>query len=466
MQIAAALSSIHTLLTEAVADFHNHKNVNTLCEQVRDGLLAVVEALLIPVIEKVLCDPQLLPELKAGAGSKGLRFNGYRPTSIRLLTGKALRVQSPYFAKAKSSARRGRKSKKRKNGTGRHFGLDYLGFVNRCSALLTSAVVQAALICPSFEIARRTLQSHAINLNVKTIRRISMGLSKEAMAQRGPVSLIDTDRADGKTVLICIDGGRLRERRAKRGRKCKDQKRQGYHADWKEPIQFVIHIVDENGGICKEHLPLYDATMGDIDAAFDLLATYLREINISKADRVVFCCDGARSYWKRTQPLVEKLEIPVHYEVIDYTHAKQNLNTIVDKLPKKTPAKEKIRIADEWKNLLWEGEFDTLKKEIKKCICSPKRRKEALAKFNTYFSKNKNRMRYADFRSLNIPTGSGCVESAIRRVINLRLKAPGIFWKPETAESMLFLRSQLLSGRWNVMIDNMFKQIRLLCVCH
>ena len=88
MQIAAALSSIHTLLTEAVADFHNHKNVNTLCEQVRDGLLAVVEAFLTPVIEKVLCDPQLLPELKAGAGSKGLRFNGYRPTSIRLLSNK------------------------------------------------------------------------------------------------------------------------------------------------------------------------------------------------------------------------------------------------------------------------------------------------------------------------------------------------------------------------------------------
>lgn len=466
MQIAAAVSSIHTLLTEAVADFQNHKNVNALCEQTRDGLLAAVEALLIPVIEEVLCDPQLLPELKAGAGSKGLRFNGYRPTSIRLLTGKALNILSPYFAKAKPGPRRGRKSKKRKNGTGRHFGLDYLGFVNGCSALLASAVVQAALICPSFEIARRTLKSHSIDLNVKTIRRITMGLSKEAMNQRGRICLTDTDCADGKTVLVCIDGGRLRERRTKRGRRRKDRKRQGYHADWKEPIQFVIHIVDEHGEICKEHLPLYDATMGDIDAAFDLLAIYLSEMDISKADRVVFCCDGARSYWKRAQPLVEKLGIPVHYEVIDYTHAKQNLNVIIDKLPGNMPAKEKMRIAGEWKNLLWEGNFDTLKKEIKKCISYPKKRKEALAKFKTYFSKNKNRMCYADFRSLNIPTGSGCVESAIRRVVNLRLKAPGIFWKPETAEAMLFLRSQLLSGRWNIMIDNMFKQIRSLCVCH
>ena len=50
--------------------------------------------------------------------------------------------------------------------------------------------------------------------------------------------------------------------------------------------------------------------------------------------------------------------------------------------------------------------------------------------------------------------GSGCVEGAIRRVINLRLKAPGTFWTPAMAECFLFLRSQLLSGRWSIFITN------------
>jgi hypothetical protein len=466
MQLASTLSAIHTLLTEAIADFHNHRNVNTLCEQVRSGLFVLVEAFLIPVVEKVLCDPNLLPELKVGAGKMGLRFNGYRPTSIRLLTGSSLKLQSPYFAKARSKRRPGRKSKKRKNGTGRHFGLDHLGFISRCSTLLSSVVVQAALLCPSFEIARRTLKSHAIDLNVKTIRRIAMDLAEEAMPQRGRVSLSDTDCVDGKTVLVCIDGGRLRERRTKRGRKPEGQKRQGYHAEWKEPIQFVIQTVDEDGTISKEHLPLYDATMGDVDAAFDLLETYLRELDVSKAGRVVFCCDGARSYWKRTGPLAEKLGISVHYEVIDYTHAKQNLHEIIDKLPKRLPSKEKKRITKIWKNLLWEGKLSDLRKEIVKHIGYPKKRKEALTKLNNYFTKNRSRMQYADFRSLRIPTGSGSVESAIRRVINLRLKSPGTFWKPETAESMLFLRSQLLSGRWNIITENIFKKIRSLSLCH
>jgi len=465
MNIFSTLISIHTLLKKAVADFHEHKNVNTLCEQVRNGLFELMEEFLPSIIEKVLCDPELLPVLKAGAGRKGLRFNGCRSTSIRLFTGKALKIQSPYFAKSRFR-HRGRKSKKRQNGTGQHIGLNYLGFINKCSTLLGSAVVQAALLCPSFEIARSNLKSHAIDLNVKTIHRISTDLAEEAMAQRSRISIGPSDCADGKTVLICIDGGRLRERRAKRGRKRKGQKRQGFHADWKEPIQFVIHIVDENGKISKDHLPLYDATMGDIDAAFNLLETYLRQMDISKADRVVFCCDGARSYWKRTGPLIKKLGISNHYEVIDYTHAKQNLHMIIDKLPQKKSAKEKLRIADAWKNLLWDGNLNTLKKEIIKHISSPKRCKEALVKFDNYFMKNSSRMQYADFRKLNIPTGSGCVESAIRRVINFRLKSPGTFWKPETAEAMLFLRNQLLSGRWNLMIGNMFKQNRSLHACN
>jgi hypothetical protein len=44
-------------------------------------------------------------------------------------------------------------------------------------------------------------------------------------------------------------------------------------------------------------------------------------------------------------------------------------------------------------------------------------------------------------------------------VINLRLKAPGTFWTAAMGECFLFLRSQLLSGRWEVMLDNLIRQI-------
>jgi hypothetical protein len=45
-------------------------------------------------------------------------------------------------------------------------------------------------------------------------------------------------------------------------------------------------------------------------------------------------------------------------------------------------------------------------------------------------------------------------------VINLRLKGAGIFWTAEMAEVMLFLRSQFLCGRWNIVLDNLVNKTR------
>jgi hypothetical protein len=38
------------------------------------------------------------------------------------------------------------------------------------------------------------------------------------------------------------------------------------------------------------------------------------------------------------------------------------------------------------------------------------------------------------------------------------LKAPGTFWTKKMGECFLFLRSQLLSGRWEAMLDNLTQQ--------
>ena len=45
------------------------------------------------------------------------------------------------------------------------------------------------------------------------------------------------------------------------------------------------------------------------------------------------------------------------------------------------------------------------------------------------------------------PAGSGTAESVIRRVINVRIKGTGLFWKREHAENMIFLRSLVLTGK-------------------
>jgi hypothetical protein len=450
------LEHLEKPIERAIADFQNQHDVNQLLIGIRSALTRFIEELIVSVIQQLLLDPHFLATLKVMAGKSALRFNGYKPTSIRLLSGQSFTIDSPYFAKAPKKARRGRRSKKRKAKNGCHLGLAYLGFIDRCSGMLTSAVVQAALLC-SFEIAKRTLLSFGIEMNIKTIQRLCMSMGNQAIENRHRIALSDADGVQNRTLFVCIDGGRLRERTPKRGRRPKGQKRQGYYTDWREPTQIVIQWLDTNKDKCKHTVPLYDATLGDIEAAFQLLEGYLRQMDASKADMVIFCADGARRYWRRFSSLAERLEVNGHLEIIDYTHAKQNLKLVAEHLPKKLGNKKLTDIFEDWKNLLWKGKLDEIHSQIRHFIRSSTKRKKALKKFKNYFLENYERMQYASFRHLNLPTGSGCVESAIRRVINLRLKSPGIFWKRNTAEVMLFLRSTLLCGRWNIMLKNLFQ---------
>ena len=51
-----------------------------------------------------------------------------------------------------------------------------------------------------------------------------------------------------------------------------------------------------------------------------------------------------------------------------------------------------------------------------------------------------------------LPIGSGQVESAVRRVVNLRFKAPGSFWTETTVSGLMHLRAAFKAGRWDEMM--------------
>ena len=65
--------------------------------------------------------------------------------------------------------------------------------------------------------------------------------------------------------------------------------------------------------------------------------------------------------------------------------------------------------------------------------------------------KNQSRMAYAKLIAMKLPIGSGAMESTVRRVVNLRLKGPSIFWCRASAEAILLLRSYYKAGRWNML---------------
>ena len=59
-------------------------------------------------------------------------------------------------------------------------------------------------------------------------------------------------------------------------------------------------------------------------------------------------------------------------------------------------------------------------------------------------------MDYNRLRRRGLPQGSGAFVCAIRRVINLRLKGPGLWWQEGNAEGALALRAAAVTERWQV----------------
>ena len=266
-------------------------------------------------------DAENLEKLKALGAAKGMKYKEYRKINIRLWTGKIINVLSAYFLKEKS--KRGRK-KRGPNGRGGYLGLDVLGFIGRGSPNIVSEVVELAVLCPSFEVAHGVLSRRGIKMDVSTVRRYCRQLAEQDMRWRGAVSLSGGKNLEGHTLVVGIDGGRLRERITKRGRRKKGQKRQGYNGEWHEPKLFTIYLLDAQGEIVKEFPPLHDATMQDHTAMFALLERYLSALSLSDLSRIVLCGDGAPWIWSGVEALCVKMGLeklcPV-YQVLDYTHA-------------------------------------------------------------------------------------------------------------------------------------------------
>ena len=103
------------------------------------------------------------------------------------------------------------------------------------------------------------------------------------------------------------------------------------------------------------------------------------------------------------------------------------------------------------------GWIERIEKDIEKLLTDAERTKGKQMK---YWSRNRERMRYARFRKRSLPIGSGSVESAVRRVVNLRLKGPSIVWREDHAEGVIHLRAHAKSGRWDTIEDAILENSR------
>jgi hypothetical protein len=207
----------------------------------------------------------------------------------------------------------------------------------------------------------------------------------------------------------------------------------------------VISIIDEQGKVSKTDLPIYDVCFGD-DEIFELLADYLALLDITKALCVQVVADGALWIWNRVHKTLQNLGVSADKIVatLDYYHAMEHLSTLTTYLPKQLTTRARTQTVDALKTALFEGDIPKMKTILQEKL--PDWDDNPLKPFE-YFEKNQSRMKYASYTLQQLPIGSGIVESAIRRVINLRFKSPSSFWCKENLQPLFFLRAAFLVGR-------------------
>jgi hypothetical protein len=389
-----------------------------------------------------------------------LRHKGWRPVSVLLRGGTKVVLKTPYLRTNWKNVTGRRRKKRGPQGSGCYPVLEALGILERISPATRSEIALYTVQAATYQEAVDMLARQGIQCSGATVGRIALTTAQTDVALRDAALRAALDQPiphdgplAGLRVRIGLDGGRVRTRKNNPGRKTKN-KRHRFQTPWKEPRVLVIDILKEDGSYDALRLPLYDVLIDDGDAVFAVVIGYLRLLGAASADAIEFVADGADWMWERVEYMIEAAELPASRVslVLDFYHAAEHLAAAV--------ALFKEHLGDSKRQKLFTRLRHTLRHTVDgvtKVLTTLKKMGETyqvpdLDKALGYFEKHVAHMAYATLDAMNLPVGSGQVESAVRRVINLRFKAPGTFWNETTAEHLMHLRACFKTGRWEDLI--------------
>jgi len=420
------------------------EELEALEREIRQGTDRLGSLLVGYHLQQTLDSPALQAEqdLLVSHWPKPLKSDGKVQVRIRTAQGHTVAVWTTYYRR-KGQRRAGKRS------AGVYAGLVLLGIYDRCTPALAAEVSLFAAMLGSLQEAQDVLAARGVELDTKTVRTIAYRYAARARLEQQVNNAAFEDSVAGRRVVISSDGGRLRLREIKRGPKTTKGRRR-YTGAWREPKVLIVYVVDAEGKREASFAPFIDATLKGPDAVFALLRSYLQRLEITQADQVLFIADGAPWIWKRVPLLVQALGLAVEqvHELLDFYHAVQHLSQVVA-LRKDWSAKARARWRTQQRRFLLQGQVEQVIAAVQ-ALCRG-RHSKAIRTQRNYFIKNQSRMAYATLIAMKLPIGSGAIESTVRRVVNLRLKGPSLFWCRANAEAILLLRSYYKAGRWNML---------------
>jgi hypothetical protein len=358
-----------------------------------------------------------------------------------------------------SPARRTGKGRGRE-GSGLYPELGVLGIHEGKSPALVRDVGRLTALLPSYESVQHELAERGVKLNIKEVHGIGRFAGQAAMTYRRHE--LDRYRAGelpagdgkGKRFGAMIDGGRTKIRTTKRKQKgrgeTKTQTRR-FRTDWREPKQIIVFEMDEQGRQKAGTKPILDGTFRGPDEILEVLAMRLHQVGASESRVVAFRADGAPWIWERLEWVRQRLGLKpsqVSYG-LDWCHAVHHVSLALETLASDADRKRIFKKLRKW---FKHGAWRRVLKDLVVRMVERGLDETAPVWTELHFLERHGEaghLDYATFRRRKLPIGSGAIESAIRRVINLRMKGNSLFWKEGNAEGMLVLRGLVLSRRWN-----------------
>jgi len=348
-----------------------------------------------------------------------------------------------------------------KNGSGLYPELAVLGIQGGKSPALVRDLGRLTALLPSYEIVRDELAEQGLHLDIKEVHGLGQQAGQSALAYRRRelelyrAGKLPAGAGRGKRFAAMIDGGRTKLRKTTRHQKgqgkSKQQKRR-YQTEWREPKQIIVFEMDEQGGMKKGTNPILDGSFQGPDEIMEVLAMRLHQLGASQAKIVAFRADGAPWIWDRLDWVRQRLGLRARQVSagLDWCHAVHHLGLALAPL---LAADERQRVFKKLRKWLKQGRWRKVANELVQLLAQVELTAEQEATVWTaiaYLERHgeQGHLDYAKFRRRHLPVGSGAIESAIRRVINLRMKGNSIFWARENAEAMLVLRGLVLSRRW------------------
>jgi hypothetical protein len=380
---------------------------------------------------------------------------------VRLLGGLLLWVKTLYCAPAARTGKgRGRE------GGGIYPELGVLGIQEGSSPALVRDVARQVALLPSYAISREELARRGLKLNIKEIYGLGKYAGAAALTYRR--RLLEHYRAGllsagsewaGKRLGVFVDGGRMKIRtRTKRqkGRGKHKTQRRRYRTDWREPKLLIVVELDERGRMVPGSKAVLDGTFEGPDELMELLAMYLHHFGAASAKLVCLGADGAPWVWERWDWVIKRVGLKANRvtKTLDWCHAVHHVSLALEHLVENN--EERRRLFKKLRKWLKQGDWWDVVQELSQ-LGKDLPADHALWTEISYLDRHgeEGHLDYARFRRRGVPLGSGAIESAIRRVINLRLKGNSISWYEGNAEGMLLLRCLVLSNRW----DDTFVQI-------